>query len=239
MAVKSTPVQHEDIDYADMCARLQERISSMESTMTEKLSQQQDRYETVIRSLNEKLEDQRSMVPVLNETGAAGVGGLMTGLGGLQGLAMMLEHLKEAELDVGGGGNWLSTVLDKNQQGQAGNAKLLLPLLGYCFEVMKALVIDSTALLQANSEREEKRRELLIKQFGEEVESEREREREIQAMAASDPILAGNNNVGGGGAVGSTHLATLSKLEALTRVEGLYRSNNDPLSGKSIAAELQ
>ena len=52
MAVKTTPIQHEEIDYADLCTRLQEKLSGIESEYTEKMLQQQDRYESIIRDLN-------------------------------------------------------------------------------------------------------------------------------------------------------------------------------------------
>ena len=52
MAVKTTPVQHEEIDYADLCTRVQEKLSTIESEYTEKMLQQQDKYESIIRDLH-------------------------------------------------------------------------------------------------------------------------------------------------------------------------------------------
>jgi hypothetical protein len=51
MAVKSTPVQHEETDFAQLCTRLQQQLSTMEATMARKLSEQQEKYEAIIREL--------------------------------------------------------------------------------------------------------------------------------------------------------------------------------------------
>jgi hypothetical protein len=55
MAVKTTPIQHEEIDYAEMCARLQERIGNMEGEMNRKLQDQQHQYESILESLRQEV----------------------------------------------------------------------------------------------------------------------------------------------------------------------------------------
>lgn len=55
MAVKSTPVQHEEVDYAELCTRLQQQVNTMESTMTRKLNEQQEKYEAIIAELREEV----------------------------------------------------------------------------------------------------------------------------------------------------------------------------------------
>lgn len=55
MAVKTTPVQHEEIDYAEMCARLQERIGNMEGEMNRKLQEQQQQYESMLETLRQEV----------------------------------------------------------------------------------------------------------------------------------------------------------------------------------------
>lgn len=52
MAVKSTPVKHEEIDYAEMCATLQAKVNAMEGLMTERLLAQQEEYDRAIRDLS-------------------------------------------------------------------------------------------------------------------------------------------------------------------------------------------
>jgi hypothetical protein len=51
MAVKITPIPHEEIDYAEMCAKLQSQINAMEGKTMEKLLKQQTVYEETIQSL--------------------------------------------------------------------------------------------------------------------------------------------------------------------------------------------
>ena len=55
MAVKSTPVQHEELDYAELCARLQQQLSVMESDMTRRMTEQQQRYESIINELRSQV----------------------------------------------------------------------------------------------------------------------------------------------------------------------------------------
>jgi phage host-nuclease inhibitor protein Gam len=55
MAVKSTPVQHEEVDYAELCTRLQQQVNSMETTMTRKLNEQQEKYEAIISELRDEV----------------------------------------------------------------------------------------------------------------------------------------------------------------------------------------
>lgn len=55
MAVKITPIPHEEIDYAEMCAKLQSQLNAMEGKMTEKLLEQQMMYEQTIQNLNKEV----------------------------------------------------------------------------------------------------------------------------------------------------------------------------------------
>jgi type VI protein secretion system component VasF len=57
MAVKSTPVQHEEVDFADMCARLQHQLSSVEGQMAAKMNEQSEQYENTIRKLREQVRE--------------------------------------------------------------------------------------------------------------------------------------------------------------------------------------
>jgi kinesin family protein 3/17 len=55
MAVKTSPVQHEEVDYAEMCANLQAKVNLMEGEMVNKLLQQQESYEKTIYDLNNQV----------------------------------------------------------------------------------------------------------------------------------------------------------------------------------------
>lgn len=52
MAVKAAPVQHEIVDYAEMCAQLQAQLNAMDSNWTEKMLSQQQHYEDKISDLH-------------------------------------------------------------------------------------------------------------------------------------------------------------------------------------------
>lgn len=61
MAVKSTPVLHEEVDYAEMCARLQTQVSQIQGQMTEQMLTQQSKYEQTIASLRSQLGTSNSL----------------------------------------------------------------------------------------------------------------------------------------------------------------------------------
>ena len=56
MSVKTTPIQHEEVDYAEMCANLQEKLSSVESRLNAKHQLQQARYQEQIKELQHQLD---------------------------------------------------------------------------------------------------------------------------------------------------------------------------------------
>lgn len=55
MAVKVTPIPHEEVDYAEMCAKLQAQINDLQGTMSEKLIEQQSQYEKTIEDLHNQV----------------------------------------------------------------------------------------------------------------------------------------------------------------------------------------
>lgn len=52
MAVKSNPVQHEEVDYADLCARLQAKVNQLETDLATRSNSEQEKYEAIIQDLN-------------------------------------------------------------------------------------------------------------------------------------------------------------------------------------------
>jgi hypothetical protein len=52
MAVKTTPVQHSNIDYPELCAQLQEQLNRMEGETARRLNDQAEMYEQTIRQLH-------------------------------------------------------------------------------------------------------------------------------------------------------------------------------------------
>jgi hypothetical protein len=55
MAVKTTPVQHSNIDYPELCAQLQEQLNRMEGETARRLNEQAEMYEHTIRQLHEQV----------------------------------------------------------------------------------------------------------------------------------------------------------------------------------------
>jgi hypothetical protein len=51
MAVKITPIPHEEIDYAEMCAKLQLQVTELQGNVSEQLMNQQKQYEQMINDL--------------------------------------------------------------------------------------------------------------------------------------------------------------------------------------------
>ena len=61
MAVKITPIQHEEVDYAEMCAKLQAQLNAMESVMSKRLAEQQEKHERVVQELHDSLNQEKSV----------------------------------------------------------------------------------------------------------------------------------------------------------------------------------
>ena len=223
MAVKTTPVQHEQIDYAEMCAQLQERLSSVESRLNAKHEKQQMRYQQQIQALQNQLDGAGPGAmwddPTV-EGGSSGLRGVASRQSQVN-LESVLGHLKDLEgkgAQARDSGTWMQKALSKSNDG-----KVLLPLLSYSFELVKALSHDLICVLDENQRREERRKVDMIQLFSDEADRESVREVEQAAMAANDPLseeeAAGKFQIG-------NHLARLTRLEALTRVEGLYRAKD-------------
>jgi len=106
-------------------------------------------------------------------------------------------------------------------------------LLAYCFEVISQLSSELHNTLQRNTDREELTKTNLSDEFSAQERREAHRLREKAAMDAEDP----RNKASGANRRNKTetikigsHLAPMSQLDALRRVEGQYRSNNDPVT---------
>lgn len=111
-------------------------------------------------------------------------------------------------------------------------------LLGYCFEIISQLSGELSGTLRRNAEREELAKLNLSDEFSAQERLEAQRLREKASMDAEDPRnrnssnssnRAGSGKAGESGRIGS-HLAPMSHLDALRRVEGQYRSNNAPVA---------
>lgn len=55
MNVKTRPLRHEEVDYAQLCARLQEKLATVEGEFSTKILEQQQKYESIIQRLNNQV----------------------------------------------------------------------------------------------------------------------------------------------------------------------------------------
>lgn len=211
MSVKTTPVKHEEVDFPDLCARLQARVAQLEGQMAEKSMDLQVKYEGTITQLRRQVEAgglQQNGRPPL--PGSNGVSHSVNA-----GVAQLLKYLSDLQNSTGSKSRgWIDESLRDNPE-----SSYLLPLLEYSFALLRGFAEDFDKVIKDNVSREEEHRRVLIESFAAEADREAARELELAHFAAHDPLTLTENgplHVGG-------HLATLSALEALTRVEGLYR----------------
>ena len=62
MHVKSAPITNEEVDYADLCAHLQEKLAKAESEKNEALAKQAARYEEVVEQMSGQIETMRGQI---------------------------------------------------------------------------------------------------------------------------------------------------------------------------------
>lgn len=113
----------------------------------------------------------------------------------------------------------------------------LVTLLAYSFEVVSYMSTALRDLLRQNSEADERAQEDLVVRLAEASGDEADRLKEAAAMERNDPQVRGVEGAAGRATVGS-HLVPLSRLEALTRVEGRFKSNNGAVSSLDRAFDV-
>jgi hypothetical protein len=272
MAVKITPIPHEEVDYAEMCAKLTVQLQNMEGIMTEKLVSQQEMYEAMIRNLTKQLEDEKLRLQEMeyqtnihpngsssafNSNGALANNNnqAMTDNQELfnQELYQLFVQLEKFDHEEGEviESSWLrkpATWSPSHESKDLPNGQLV-SLLAYSYELIKYLMNELAFLIKKNQKNEDIYKETLSKQFENEINNEKEREWELSSMAKNDPryvslvkaklATAKSKGIAEEEVVKEIteeqnklafHLAPLTHLEALTRVEGQFRSNNVPIS---------
>ena len=206
MAVKTTPIQHEEVDYADLCVRLQEKISALEGTMTEKLLVQQAKYDAHIRDLRSQLESKKEENKNVNSA-------VLQASFDTNGFNSLINALsKDGNKQKG----WL---LNGNKGGENSD---LITLIAYLYQILKNLASDSATVLDKNMERAEQFRLLYLENLSVEGYKQSEREKEINGMEQNDPN--GQQHL-------DSHLLPLSHVEAMTRVQAIHISNNEAVAG--------
>ena len=206
MAVKTTPIQHEEVDYADLCVRLQEKISSLESTMTEKLLAQQSKYDAHIKDLRNQLETRKEENNSVNSA-------VMQPSFDTNGFNTLINALsKDSKRKC-----WLL-----NGDKGAGENNDMITLLAYLYQIFKNLASDSATVLEKNLERAEQFRLLHLENLSVEAYKQSEREKEIKGMENNDPN--GKEHL-------ESHLLPMSHVEAMAKVQAIHISNNEAVAG--------
>lgn len=216
MSVKSTPVQHEEIDFAEMCAKLQEQLSIMEGEMSRRLSEQQEKYEDTIKDLKDQVKkkkpDEDSMERVKYRNSQA-----------------LSTFLKYIDNNKGTIWRWMND-FDSMNKSQGNNFSLPV-IICYCYDVMKDLYKLTCTLILSNKQQEDERLSNMSETHNLEEAKEKIKLSEVNAMEKEDPLRGSKNfkNIG-------SHLAPLSKLDAMTRVQTAFPSNNvdDNGNGASV-----
>lgn len=252
MSVKLTPIQHSEVDYAEMCAALQAKLNEMEGVTTQRLLQQQEGHEQALRDLRTQLETERSSLAQQQQALAAHSRDAAKAAftSELKVLLDQIEKVRRGEQRTGapaGLDSWLSKPIGYSpaSPGASGGSKLSgvpveaqqAQLLGYCFEIIAQLSQELAATLQRNGEREELSKLNLSDEFAAREKAEAQRQRERARMDAEDPRnkARGQGQEDFVGKIGS-HLAPMSQLDALRRVEGEFRSNNAPIAATAVTA---
>jgi hypothetical protein len=150
MAVKSTPVQHEEVDYAELCTRLQQQVNTMEATMTRKLNEQQEKYEAIISELREEVKVLKTKSSQQsNSSRGHNSPSSSSPLASSKAFDTMLQYFHS--FDENGyssmNGGWVQDLAGNGTSDQA------LLLLAYCFDTMKDLHISSAQALQSMTQR--------------------------------------------------------------------------------------
>jgi hypothetical protein len=175
--------------------------------------------------------------------GGHGSGGLLSSSDFNEELQMVLDYVQKVQSNETEDlqESWLRKPVGYTPNGkklQTANGQLV-SVISYCFELIKYLSLELNKVLKANLDREEKAKESLIQEFEEESENDKDREWERQHMAMYDPRNEHHHRENGEQdqpqdeskemlSFGN-HLAPLSKIDAMRRVEGQYRSNNAPV----------
>lgn len=244
MAVKSTPILHEEVDYAELCARLQEKIASLEGDFTSRMVEQQEKYEATIEELQLKLEKNANNIkPAVNiavPTMSFDNAGLAVVFSHISSIALSIDDLNDVD-SSNANGNWIYEILGSigDDEYLKGCFQLLISLLAYCYELITSLTSDFTSLIAMNIQREEKHQEEMHEVSHVEETMHRLRVLETNKMKGEDPLnrILKSRNV----KIGS-HLAHLPAPEAIAKVQAKFKSNNEipaPYDIKTILKKIQ
>ncbi|GMI36232.1 hypothetical protein TrRE_jg76, partial [Triparma retinervis] len=210
MHVKSQPVFNEEIDYMDMCAKLQVQLASADQTYLKKLSVESEKYETIIHKLATELKSVRVGEGGRSSSYGGGGGGGETAAKRRGGRRSSFSTSAAVDTigivrSIGKGGGFGK----ENHDGVLGGLNLSYKMLCQCADESSTAVSKffkwvgiQMEELKAKEKREEAGEEIRV------VEAER--------MNENDTLGAGLKKSLG------PHLQPLSKKESRSRVEARF-----------------
>eukprot|EP01031_Cornospumella_fuschlensis_P035496 gene35496-43028_t len=230
MSVKIQPVVKEEVDYAEMCAKLTLQLGEVETKWRGELAKRAAEYEDTIVRLRGEVDELRA------SGGGAGLG---------DGWEGVLEEVRSLAREVRGEGedeeqSWMNKDarfdLSALMSDQAALVSVppggqLCVALGFVYECLCRVHAYASYVLEANGRREDEIQQEVRGVLQREGEGQRVRDEELAAMFLHDPLRnkSKDKDKGEGIAVGR-HLAPLSKHAARVGVEEGFASNNSPTS---------
>ena len=190
--MKSTPVQHEEVDFADMCARLQHQLSTVEGQMSAKMNEQAEKYESTIRNLKEQVQCMQYMIlqcygrmfsiclfnyfyfifaiMQMQANGGNARAHQPTELNSKESpsLSVILSYLEgHSSWDETKGLSWYKAASWVDANGMPSEGTEASVLLAYCFDALKKMYKTTSALIEDSKLREKEQEENLVKLLGE------------------------------------------------------------------------
>lgn len=228
MAVKSKPVIHEEINYAELCAVLQMKLSNMEGHMADKLLKQQLMHESVVRELTAG----GATMPAKSYAGAMANEKQFSALrlAALDKILAQLSAIREGKAPEPPGKSWLSI----EKQKQAGE---IFSLFAYSYELLRAVTEEVATILKENISRDEADRESVLVQLSTELEMEKIRDVERMNMEANDPVISKFRSQDGFEGLKS-HLIPISRVDVFKKISNDHGSNNVPTNPSDNGFEI-
>lgn len=145
-------MQHEELDFADMCTRLQQQLSTMEGDMVRRLGEQEAKYENIIRELKLQAKANKD----------SGDPPLVVAKGSSVALDAMLDFLETSEDEAAHEGSWLNAEPYEDEPSVAEQATVLL---AFCFDALRNLHAATVEALQNASSRAAEQKKTLEERY--------------------------------------------------------------------------
>jgi hypothetical protein len=244
MAVKVTPIPHEEVDYAEMCAKLQAQLNDFQGSMSEKLIEQQAHFEKTIIELQNQLEDERHKSQQSALVSSMGLAGGVMSLDAQQGIfqdelrVMMdaIERLRDQDPVVTEviENSWFMKPSDwsavENDYDRLPNGPLV-SVLAFSYEILRSVYLQIRQMLRENQHRDDLGRSEMAQLLTTEESLQQDRHWERNHMAMHDPRNLDAQQKGRSKAdpIGS-HLSTIQRYDAMKKIDLQFQSNNYPVS---------